>query len=97
MGLGLTEKRFWSLTPREFTALQKEWLNHRRHLDMRFAEVQLTMHRAWLQKGDFKLEQFLPGEPRQKAESTDWRRQKMTLNAIFEGYKKNKGGLIRGR
>ncbi len=64
---------------------------------MRFAEVQLTMHRAWWQKGDFKIEQFLPGEPQRKAEPTDWRKQKMTLNAIFEGYKKHQGGLIRGR
>ena len=61
-GLGLSSAALWSLTPREFEALREIWSSARRHLDMRFAELQSTLHNAWFKRDDgpFGAEEFMP-------------------------------------
>lgn len=58
--------RLWSLTPREFLALQKVHLDSRKELWTLFAGLQATLHNAWLRgKGHraFTVDDFLPGKP----------------------------------
>ena len=67
------------MTPREYGALKRIWEVSRKHLDLRFAEVQTTLHNAWFRSKDqhpaaFLVEEFLP-ESEKKSPSIEEQKQ----------------------
>lgn len=61
-GLALAEDYLWSLTPREYEALRKEWTSHREHSDRHFATMQAmyyNMHFRGPQDAAWLPEDFL--------------------------------------
>jgi hypothetical protein len=63
--LALTAAALWSLTPREYSALRKVWSLNREHLELRFAEIQATLHNIHRDRDKhpaaFQPREFMPG------------------------------------
>lgn len=54
------------MTPREYGALKRVWESSHQHLNLRFAELQATLHNAWFRSKEhhpaaYAIEEFLPG------------------------------------
>lgn len=67
------------MTPREYGALKRTWEASRQHLNLRFAELQTTLHNAWFRSKEhhpaaFLVEDFLP-ESQKKAPTVEEERQ----------------------
>jgi hypothetical protein len=75
----LTAEALWQLTPREYGALKRTWESSRQYLNLRFAEIQTTLHNAWFRSKDhhpaaFLVEEFLP-ESQKKQPTAEEERQ----------------------
>ena len=66
MGLGLTARRLWGLTPREFDALKHRWDEHHNAQAHAIACLRADMHNLWIadRKGrpPYTAEDFLPAQ-----------------------------------
>ena len=63
-GIGLSSIQFWSLTPKEFQALTKEWEKHREFECSLYAGLQATLHNAHFKRDDgqgWSPAMFMPG------------------------------------
>ena len=74
MGLGLTAKRWWGTTPREYDNLLEVWEMNREFQSAMFFQLRADIHNGWMPREDkrpWTVEDF-DGRPR------DPRERKMT-------------------
>ena len=64
-GLGLSEESFWALTPRQFSALSKQYEREQEQLDRRVALVACVIANSHSEK-PHEIEDFMPRSAQKK-------------------------------
>lgn len=98
-GLALSEEYLWNLSPFEYSLLRREFERSRKHTETLVATVQLTLHRAFLQKRgggtwspeDFGLQAKAPAIKLEQPPDF-WRVQKLQMQGLKELAKRNPKG-----
>lgn len=90
-GLALEPEVLWSLSPREYDALKEQWQKSRDEQRQMYAEVQATLHNAWLRGKDqpaFIAVDFLGGRPPQTAEE-----KAAVFSSLLEARKRDRASV----
>lgn len=88
MGLGLTEERLWSLTPRQYRALQQQWISYQRaQVDM-LAVLRADLHNGWMPRKDgraWTAQEFgASGKPRRDNVRKMWTQEEFQQRVISQ-------------
>lgn len=88
-GLSIEERRFWSLSYREYKALEGVWHQSQREGRFQWASVMAAMYNAWLRgenRQAYSPFDWLPKEDRpaeKKPWEVDYEAQKLSIRAML--------------